>query len=37
LTLVLLDGIGRGVEVEDVSEPPIRRALDWLRRRARPA
>jgi 3-dehydroquinate synthase len=37
LTLVLLDGIGRGVEVEDVSEPPIRRALDWLRRRARRA
>jgi 3-dehydroquinate synthase len=33
LTLTLLEGIGRGVEVTTVSEPAILRALSWLRRR----
>ena len=36
LTLTLLEGIGRGVEITSVSEEAILRALSWLRRR-RPA
>ena len=33
LTLTLLEGIGRGVEITSVSEEAILRALSWLRRR----
>ncbi|HWP35802.1 MAG TPA: 3-dehydroquinate synthase, partial [Thermodesulfobacteriota bacterium] len=33
LTVTLLERIGRGVEVHEIDERAMRRALDWLRRR----
>jgi 3-dehydroquinate synthase len=35
LTITLLEGIGRGVEVHEVNEDALLRALDWLEARSR--